>query len=60
MIGTELLAYSIRDKIKIRQVPIRVNKRKGESRYGGIFSSFLRIARVMFIFFCITLKKKDI
>ena len=60
MIGTELLAYSIRDRIKIRQVPLRVNKRKGESRYGGIFSSFSRIARVMFIFFCITLKKKDI
>ncbi len=59
MIGTELLAYSIRDKLKFQQLFVEVKKRDGESRYGGSFSSFLRISRVMFLFFCITLKKKD-
>ena len=41
MIGTEILAYCLRDKIKVTQIPIRVYKRNDESRFGGSLSSFL-------------------
>ena len=59
MIGTELLACAIRDGIPINEVPIKVSKREGESRYGGALSSLVKITRIIFLFFLITYKKKD-
>ena len=58
MIGTELLAYSIRDDVAIQETPITVIKRQGESRFGGSFSSFIKISRVIFLFFGIAFKRK--
>ena len=60
MIGTEILALSIRDAIKIKEVPINVTKREGASRFGGSISSFFKIMRVIFIFFGIIYKIKNI
>ena len=60
MIGTEILALSIRDAIKIKEVPIDVTKREGTSRFGGRVSSFFKIMRVIFIFFGIIYKIKNI
>ena len=60
MIGTEILALSIRDAIKIKEVPIDVTKREGASRFGGRVSSFFKIMRVIFIFFGIIYKIKNI
>ena len=59
MIGTELLACALRDGIPINEVPIKVSKREGESRYGGALSSLVKITRIIFLFFLITYKKKD-
>jgi glycosyltransferase involved in cell wall biosynthesis len=59
MIGTELLAYSLRDNIAIQEAPIEVQKRHGDSRFGGSITSFFRIIRVMVLFFWISLKNKD-
>ena len=58
MIGTELLAYSLRDQLKVQQIHIYANKREDESRYGDSLSSFFKIMRVIFIFFFIALQKK--
>ena len=58
MIGTEILAYCLRDKIKVTQIPIRVYKRNDESRFGGSLSSFFRISRTMLLFFRIVFLKK--
>jgi len=57
MIGTELLAYAIRDKALINQVSIDVSKRKGESRYGNDFRVLLKIIRCVIMFFSISLSK---
>tara|TARA_B100001027_G_scaffold215304_1_gene188982 strand:- start:3072 stop:3743 length:672 start_codon:yes stop_codon:yes gene_type:complete len=54
MVGTELLAYSLRDKIEIKEVSVKVNKREGVSRFGGKISSFFKILRVIFLFFFIS------
>ena len=54
MVGTELLAYSLRDKIEIKEVSVKVIKREGISRYGGKVSSFFKILRVIFLFFFIS------
>ena len=59
MIGTELLAYAIRDKQLIKQVPIEVKKREDKSRYGGVLSSYINILRVMCLFFVISFSKKE-
>ena len=58
MIGTEMLALALRDDITIQEVPIDVKKRSGDSRFGGAFSSFLKITRVVFLFFRISLQKR--
>lgn len=57
MIGTEILAYCLRDQIKVTQTPIRVYKRNDESRFGGSLSSFFRISRTMLLFFRIVFLK---
>ena len=58
MIGTQILAYCLRDKIKIKEITVEVKKREDMSRYGGGFSSFIRILRVIFIFFSIALRRE--
>lgn len=58
MIGTELLAYALRDNLPIKEVSINVFKRKSKSRFGGSLYSLIRITRVIFLFFRIALKKK--
>jgi glycosyltransferase involved in cell wall biosynthesis len=59
MIGTELLAFALRDGIPIKEVPIEISKREGGSRYGGGLSSFVKITRTIFLFFLTVYKKKD-
>lgn len=54
MVGTELLACSLRDKIEIKEVSVKVIKREGTSRYAGKVSSFFKILRVIFLFFFIS------
>ena len=58
MIGTELLAYGIRDKASIQEISIDVKKRKGNSRFGGSIQSFFRISRVIILFIRISLGSK--
>lgn len=58
MIGTELLALAIRDKVLIKETNVDVSKRYGNSRFGGSFSSFLKISRVIYLFFKISLQKR--
>jgi glycosyltransferase involved in cell wall biosynthesis len=58
MIGTELLALAIRDNITIKEIPIDVQKRHGESRFGGSLSSLLKITRVIYLFFKLCIQKK--
>ncbi len=58
MIGTELLALAIRDNISIKETRVNVQKRDGESRFGGALASFIKISRVMYIFFKLCLQKK--
>lgn len=60
MIGTEILACALRDQIIIKELPIKVQKRSGVSRFGGVFSSFLKITRVVFLFFRISLQKPSL
>ena len=58
MIGTELLALALRDKITIQEVSVNVAKRSGNSRFGGILTSFFKIIRVIYLFLRISLQKK--
>jgi len=58
MIGTELLAYAIRDNALITELLVDTKKRKGNSRYGGGVISFLKILRVIYLFFLIVFFKK--
>jgi len=58
MIGTEMLALALRDDISIEELSISVKKRSGASRFGGAFSSFFKITRVVFLFFRISLQKR--
>ena len=57
MIGTELLAYAIRDNVSISELSISTKKRKGDSRYGLGIKSFLKILRTIYLFFIIVLSK---
>lgn len=50
MIGTELLAKVVRDKVRVGQVSIEVRKRDGESRYGQSFRTDIKILRTLFLF----------
>jgi len=58
MIGTELLAYAIRDKLTVKQVSIDICKREGDSRYGNSLKSFIKICRTILLFFIIVYSKK--
>ena len=59
MIGTELLACALRDGIPVNEVPIKVSKREGESRYGGGLSSLVKIVRTITLFFLVVYKRID-
>jgi len=60
MIGTELLAYAIRDKLVVKQVSIDVCKREGDSRYGNSLKSSIKICRTICLFFMIVYNKKKL
>ena len=60
MIGTELLAYAIRDNVSISELLVTTKKRKGDSRYGGGIKSFLKILRAIYLFFLIVFSKKGL
>lgn len=53
-VGTELLLYAARKKYRIDQVRFQVRHRDGQSRFGNILSSNLRIFRAIFIHFIYT------
>ena len=58
MIGTELLAYAIRDNVSISEILVTTKKRKGDSRYGIGIKSFLKILRTIYLFFVIVFSKE--
>ena len=57
MIGTELLALALKDNITIQEASVNVTKRRGDSRFGGILTSFFKIIRVIYLFFRISLQR---
>jgi hypothetical protein len=60
MIGTELLAYAIRDNTPISEIVVNTQKRDGYSRYGGGIKSFFKIVRTIYLFFFIIFSKEGL
>tara|TARA_B110000238_G_scaffold198897_1_gene244674 strand:+ start:376 stop:1044 length:669 start_codon:yes stop_codon:yes gene_type:complete len=58
MIGTELLAYAIRDNVTISELLVSTKKRKDDSRYGSGIKSFFKILRTIYLFFVIVFSKE--
>jgi glycosyltransferase involved in cell wall biosynthesis len=58
MIGTELLAYAIRDNVSISELSVSTKKRKDDSRYGSEIKSFFKILRTIYLFFIIVFSKE--
>jgi hypothetical protein len=58
MIGTELLAYAIRDNLHLSELAIQAKKRKGVSRFGIGTKIYMKIFRTIFLFFLIVFSKK--
>jgi glycosyltransferase involved in cell wall biosynthesis len=48
-IGTELLIFAVKKKMKIRQFQIAINKRSDKPRFGNIISSNLAILRSLIV-----------
>lgn len=58
MIGTELLAYAIRDNLHLSELAIQAKKREGVSRFGIGTKIHMKIFRTIFLFFLIVFSKK--
>ena len=50
-IGTELLIYALYNRKSVEQIPVRVNRRNGTSRFGGAIISNSRILRALCLSF---------
>jgi glycosyltransferase involved in cell wall biosynthesis len=46
-IGTEYMIYCIKNRMKIKCIPLEIKKRKGKSRFGGSIEANRRIIRAM-------------
>jgi glycosyltransferase involved in cell wall biosynthesis len=58
MIGTELLAYAIRDNLLLSELAVVTKKREGISRFGIGTKIHMKIFRTIFLFFLIVFSKK--
>jgi glycosyltransferase involved in cell wall biosynthesis len=51
-IGTELTIFAAKRGLRVKQIPIDVRKRSGESRFGKAISSNYKIIRAMLLSIC--------